>query len=126
MQQIIDIKNLAKYEENNRIEAKRAKGGLPNSIWETYSAFANTEGGVILLGVDERDDHTLVATGVEDAHKMMTDLWNILNNKQKVSLNILTERMVATHEVEGKTLSMLISKCFDHYFQFMLRFYIQG
>ena len=23
-------------------------------------------------------------------------------------------------------LSMLISKCFDHYFQFMLRFYIQG
>ena len=103
MQQIIDIKNLVKYEENNRIEAKRAKGGLPNSIWETYSAFANTEGGVILLGVDERDDHTLVATGVEDAHKMMTDLWNILNNKQKVSLNILTERMVATHEVEGKT-----------------------
>ena len=116
MQQIIDIKTLAKYEENNRIEAKRAKGGLPNSIWETYSAFANTEGGVILLGVDERDDHTLVATGVEDAHKMMTDLWNILNNKQKVSLNILTERMVATHEVEGKTvISIEVPKADRHH-----------
>ena len=51
MQQIIDIKNLAKYEKNNRIEAKRARGA--NSIWKTYSAFTNTEGGVILLGVDE-------------------------------------------------------------------------
>lgn len=28
--------------------------------------------------------------------------------------------------VQPKSLSMLISKCFDHYFQFMLRFYIQG
>lgn len=116
MQQIIDIKNLAKYEENNRIEAKRAKGGLPNSLWETYSAFANTEGGIILLGVDENEDHTLVATGVEDAHKMMTDLWNILNNKQKVSLNILTERMVATHEVEGKKIiSIEVPKADRHH-----------
>ena len=29
-------------------------------------------------------------------------------------------------DVKPKSLSMLISKCFDHYFQFMLRFYIQG
>ena len=28
--------------------------------------------------------------------------------------------------LKPKSLSMLISKCFDHYFQFMLRFYIQG
>ena len=29
-------------------------------------------------------------------------------------------------KVKPKSLSMLISKCFDHYLQFMLRFYIQG
>lgn len=102
MTDILNIQKLSEYEENNRIEAKKAKSAVPDSVWETYSSFANTEGGIILLGVDEREDHSLVVTGVDDVHKVKTDFWNQINNPQKVNVNILLDRMVYEHEVEGK------------------------
>ena len=48
-----DIKKLLQKGERLTLEAKLAKTDVPKSPWESYSAFANTMGGTILLGVFE-------------------------------------------------------------------------
>ena len=99
---MIDIDNIEKYKENNRIEAKKATGGLPISLWETYSAFANTLGGIILLGVEEFPDRSLHPVDLPDPQWLISDFWDIMNDRRKVSRNILTENDVRIVETEGK------------------------
>ena len=80
--------------ETVHFEAKLARGGLPRNLWETYSAFANTDGGLILLGVEETKDHALHAVHLDDPEALIRDFWNTINNPQKVSLNILTDSKI--------------------------------
>ncbi len=51
-----DLSQFDEYREDNRREVKKAGGGLPVSLWDTYSSFANCYGGVILLGGKENKD----------------------------------------------------------------------
>ena len=102
-----DLGQLNAYREDNQLEVKAAQGGLPDALWESYSAFANTDGGCILLGVKEHADGSLYAVGLKDAEKMRTDFWNAVNNRQKISVNLMTERRVRVETVDGKEILVL-------------------
>ena len=50
-----DIDGLLHSTEGTVVEFKTARGGFPQSFWTTFSAFANTDGGVIVLGIKEKN-----------------------------------------------------------------------
>lgn len=88
------------FSEGVDVEYKGALGGLPKDLWETYSAFANTDGGTIWLGITQRGG-ALDIHGVPDSDKIRSDFWNLVNNREKISVNLLRESDV-TVEVKGE------------------------
>ncbi len=91
---MINLKELISNKEGTTLEAKKATGGLPISMWETYSAFANTAGGVILFGVEEHEDKSLSLVGVPSAEEMIKQIWDIINDQRKVNINILSSQHI--------------------------------
>lgn len=103
-----EIRQILQYGEHISLECKEAKNALPKSVWETYSAFANTSGGLILLGVKEERmmdeaEHRFCISGVFDADKLIQDFWNTLNS-EKVNVNILVDSDIEELQVDGETI----------------------
>ena len=103
-----EIKQMLAQGERLTLECKKAKTELPKSVWESYSAFANTIGGYILLGIDENRKETDVAKrftiiGVDNIPKIISDLWNTINSN-KVNRNILLDSDVEITTIDGKSI----------------------
>ena len=60
---------------------------LPKSTLETVSAFANTAGGHLVLGVKE-DGQSYEILGVVDVDKIQGDFFSLLNSRDKFSVQL--------------------------------------
>lgn len=86
----LDTIEIAEAQEGQQVEFKEASFELPDDLWETYSAFANTEGGEIILGISEdRESHQFSITGVLDPQKLIDSFWNTVRDPQKVSRDVM-------------------------------------
>ena len=100
---MVDLKKIFEGHESVNIEVKAADKGVPSSVWDTYSSFANTFGGTIILGIGEdRRTKKFLPLGVENPQQIVLDIWNTLNNRQKISSNILLEHHVYPCTYEGR------------------------
>ena len=91
--------------ESDDVEFKSAAGGFPGSFWETYSSFANTNGGTIVLGVKEKNNvFSIDNLTSEQVEKYKKEFWRNVNNPEKISRNILTSDDVKQVELEGSNI----------------------
>lgn len=98
-----EILDSLKYGEKINLECKKAESKIPNSVWETYSSFANTDGGLILFGVEEHlkekdPEKRFTLESINNPQQRLTDFWNTINSV-KVSTNILVDSDVGICKV---------------------------
>ena len=66
--------------DHSTCEVKKAQGGMPGTAWETVSAFANAQGGMLILGIDEKHDFALV--GIHDPGAMESQLGSVCSDME--------------------------------------------
>jgi ATP-dependent DNA helicase RecG len=88
-------------------QGKKGEGTLPDNLWETYSAMANTEGGIIVLGVQQLSGTHTEIKGIKNTEKLRKTFWDAVNNKQIISANLLQNKDVKIEKWQGKNVLII-------------------
>ncbi|MCC5907047.1 MAG: putative DNA binding domain-containing protein [Balneolaceae bacterium] len=94
------LEQMVKAGESNHIEYKECGNRVPDSFYETVVSFSNTDGGTILLGVDDDKNIKGVKAGKEE--KIKTDVITALNSPDCISPPIFVDPII--HNIDGNSL----------------------
>lgn len=103
------------YWEFKKAAGRDGSGEMPNAFFETYSAMANTDGGIVVLGVEEHPRGHFILTGIQNTNYVLKSLWDTLHNSTKVNVNILRDEMVETRNLRGKNVILISVPRADRY-----------
>ena len=101
------LEELLEIGECENIEFKKSGPKLSKDIWETYSAFANTNGGYIVLGVAEKQQRTYEITGINAVDKILEELYNTAANKDKVNKNLIDRKNIEVIQKDDKNVIVI-------------------
>ena len=105
----MDISELLKQEEGLHLEFKASKGSLSDSLFETYSAFANTDGGDIYLGISDATPHKII--GADNPKQQIANFIKAVQNKSKCSCNLISNEDIELIKTgEGSVVRIHVKK----------------
>lgn len=109
LEKLRNKQTLFKLTENEILEFKECKEKLSSSFWETYSAFSNTDGGIIVLGIkDNHNGGVGEIVGVSNPSAMKQEIFNTANSKDKVSYNSFENDDIEIVEVETNSYIIIV------------------
>ncbi|WP_299591302.1 RNA-binding domain-containing protein [uncultured Microbulbifer sp.] len=93
MIEISGPEDIAALKESSDVGCKLAKGrdgkgACPKGLWDTYSAFANTQDGDIFWGLEEDKHGKFSLVGIQDTGKVIDEIWSSVNDSTLLSANV--------------------------------------
>ncbi len=104
----LDEKQLKQIREDSHTELKESGRKIPDSLYETYSSFSNTGGGVIYLGIKEGKFNEIVGLSNPDEQKKA--LISALHSKSKVNYCGVSDSDIQILDINGKKIIRFLVK----------------
>ena len=103
-----DIQKLLLSGENQSVEFKEAKNSFPKDGMKTICSFANTNDGLLILGISENTQNKeFYISGVNNPDKILDDLYSLVNNPKKINRNVVNEESVQVINEKGKSIIII-------------------